>query len=49
MPASETSMPATCRGEARSRSISHEHSSMNIGSEELSSTAFTAVVLRSPR
>jgi hypothetical protein len=47
MPASDSSMPATWRSEARSRSMAQEHSSMNSGIEELSSTALTAVVLRS--
>ena len=49
MPASESSIPATCRGEARSRSITHEHRRMKSGIEELMSTAFTAVVLLRPR
>ena len=42
-------MPAICRHEARSRSISHEHSRKNAGMDELISTALTAVVLRKPR
>jgi hypothetical protein len=49
MPAADTSIPATWRSVARSRSRNHEHSSMNNGAEELMSTAFTAVVVRRPR
>jgi hypothetical protein len=41
-------MPPIWRGEARSRSITQEHSTMKSGIEELISTAFTAVVLRNP-
>ena len=44
MPASDISIPEICRGDARSRSMAHEQSRMNRGSDELSRTAFTAVV-----
>ncbi len=49
MPTDETSMPASCRRVGVSRSSIQEHSSMNSGAEELSSTALIAVVVLSPR
>src|SRR5882724_733992 len=48
MPASEISMPATCRRVTRSRSSSQEQAIMNTGADELSSTALIAVVVRKP-
>jgi hypothetical protein len=49
MPASEIRTPAIWRSVARSPSIAQAHSSMKSGAEELISTAFTAVVVFSPR
>src|SRR4051812_35392755 len=48
MPASEISMPATCRGVARSRSRSQEQAMVNAGADEFISTALIVVVVRRP-
>ena len=49
IPQTETRIPASWRGVARSSSSSQAHSRMNSGPEQLISTAFTAVVDSSPR
>ena len=48
MPPNETIMPSNCRPLASSRSSAQDHSITNNGADALISTAFTAVVLRSP-